>query len=65
MKRSGISIAAAMLLLPSAALAAPGMVTTNVGLRAGPGGDFSVVDRIPGGSHVNIHGCLKGDPGAT
>jgi uncharacterized protein YraI len=61
MKRTGILIAAAMLLLPSAALAAPGMVTTTVGLRAGPGGGFPVVDRIPGGSHVNIHGCLKGD----
>ena len=61
MKRTGILIAAAMLLLPSAALAAPGMVTTSVGLRAGPGDGFPVVDRIPGGSHVNIHGCLKGD----
>jgi uncharacterized protein YraI len=61
MKRTGILIAAAMLLLPSAALAAPGMVTTNVSLRAGPGEGFPVVDRIPGGSHVDIHGCLKGD----
>jgi uncharacterized protein YraI len=61
MKRTGILIAAAMLLLPSAALAAPGMVTTSVGLRAGPGDGFPVVDRIPGGSHVNIHGCLRGD----
>jgi uncharacterized protein YraI len=61
MKRTGILIAAAMLLLPSAALAASGMVTTNVSLRAGPGDGFPVVDRIPGGSHVNIHGCLKGD----
>jgi uncharacterized protein YraI len=61
MKRTGILIAAAMLLLPTVALAAPGMVTTNVSLRAGPGDGFPVVDRIPGGSHVNIHGCLKGD----
>ena len=61
MKRTGILIAAAMLLLPTAALAAPGMVTTNVSLRAGPGDGFPVVDRIPGGSHVNIHGCLKSD----
>jgi uncharacterized protein YraI len=61
MKRTGILIAAAMLLLPSAALAAPGMVTATVSLRAGPGDGFPVVDRIPGGSHVNIHGCLKGD----
>jgi uncharacterized protein YraI len=61
MKRTGILIAAAMLLLPTAALAAPGLVTTNVSLRAGPGEGFPTVDRIPGGSHVNIHGCLKGD----
>lgn len=61
MKRTGILIAAAMLLLPSAALAAPGIVTTSVSLRAGPGDGFPVVDRIPGGSRVNIHGCLRGD----
>lgn len=61
MKRTGLLIAAAMLLLPSVALAAPGMVTTTVSLRAGPGEGFPVVDRIPGGAHVNIHGCLKGD----
>ena len=61
MKRTGILIAAAMLLLPSAALAAPGMVTATASLRAGPGDGFPMVDRIPGGSHVNIHGCLKGD----
>ncbi len=61
MKRTGLLIAAAMLLLPTAALAAPGMVTTSVSLRAGPGDGFPAVDRIPGGSHVNIHGCLKGD----
>jgi uncharacterized protein YraI len=52
---------AAMLLAPTAALAAPGIVTASVGLLAGPGPGFPVVDRIPGGSHVNIHGCLRGD----
>jgi uncharacterized protein YraI len=51
----------AMLLTPTAALAAPGIVTTSVGLRAGPGPGFPVVDRIPGGSRVNIHGCLRGN----
>src|SRR6201995_4440893 len=61
MKPTRILIAAAMLLLPTAALAAPGMVTTNVSLRAGPGDGFPVVDRIPGGAHVNIHRCRKGD----
>ena len=52
---------AAMLLTPTAALAAPGIVTASVGLMAGPGPGFPVVDRIPGGAHVNIHGCLRGD----
>ena len=51
---------AAILLTPTAALAAPGVVTVSVGMRAGPGPGFPMVDRIPGGSHVNIHGCLRG-----
>src|SRR5882672_3631408 len=49
-----------MLLTPTAALAAPGVVTASIGLRAGPGPGFPMVDRIPGGAHVNIHGCLRG-----
>jgi uncharacterized protein YraI len=52
--------AAAVLLMPVAALAAPGIVTTTVSLKAGPGAGFPTVDRIPGGARVNIHGCLKG-----
>jgi uncharacterized protein YraI len=52
---------ATMLLAPTAALAAPGIVTASVGMRAGPGPGFPMVDRIPGGAHVNIHGCLRGD----
>jgi uncharacterized protein YraI len=52
---------AAMLLAPTAALAAPGIVTASVGMRAGPGPGFPMVDRTPGGAHVNIHGCLRGD----
>ena len=35
MKLIGLFVAAAMLLMPAAALAAPGIVTTTVGLRAG------------------------------
>ncbi|WP_027526786.1 SH3 domain-containing protein [Bradyrhizobium sp. Ec3.3] len=54
-------LAAAMLLAPTAALAAPGIVTASVGLRAGPGPGFPMVDRIPGGARVNIHGCLRGN----
>jgi uncharacterized protein YraI len=60
MKLRGLFVAAAVLLMPSAALAAPGIVTTTVSLRAGPGEGFPTVDRIPGGAGVNIHGCLKG-----
>jgi uncharacterized protein YraI len=46
--------------MPAAAWAAPGIVTTTVSLKAGPGGGFPTVDRIPGGARVNIHGCLRG-----
>ena len=60
MKLRGLIIAASVLLMPSAALAAPGIVTTTVSLRAGPGEGFPTVDRIPGGDRVNIHGCLRG-----
>jgi len=60
MKLRGLFFAAAVLLVPTAALAAPGIVTTTVSLRAGPGEGFPAVDRIPGGDRVNIHGCLRG-----
>ncbi|MDA9501188.1 SH3 domain-containing protein [Bradyrhizobium sp. CCBAU 11357] len=53
-------LVAALLLIPTAALAAPGVVTVSTGLRAGPGTGFPLVDRIPGGARVNIHGCLRG-----
>jgi uncharacterized protein YraI len=60
MKLRALFIAATVLLMPAAALAAPGIVTTTVSLKAGPGAGFPTVDRIPGGDRVNIHGCLKG-----
>jgi uncharacterized protein YraI len=60
MKLRGLFIAAAVLLMPTAAMATPGIVTTTVSLRAGPGEGFPTVDRIPGGARVNIHGCLRG-----
>ncbi|MET4478330.1 SH3 domain-containing protein [Bradyrhizobium sp. F1.13.3] len=50
---------AALLLAPTAAMAAPGMVTVSTGLRAGPGSGFPLVDRIPEGARVDIHGCLR------
>lgn len=55
------ALVAALLLTPTAALAAPGIVTVSTGLRAGPGPGFPLVDRIPEGARVNIHGCLRGD----
>jgi uncharacterized protein YraI len=55
------ALIAALLLAPTAALAAPGIVTVSTGLRAGPGSGFPLVDRIPGGARVNIHGCLRGN----
>lgn len=54
-------LVAALLLAPTAALAAPGIVTVSTGLRAGPGTGFPLVDRIPGGARVNVHGCLRGN----
>ncbi|WP_338310497.1 SH3 domain-containing protein, partial [Bradyrhizobium ottawaense] len=55
------ALVAAFLLVPTAALAAPGIVTVSTGLRAGPGSGFPLVDRVPGGARVNIHGCLRGN----
>jgi len=60
MKWRGVLVAA-MLLTPAAALAAPGIVTTSVSMRAGPGTGFPMVNRLPGGARVNIHGCIRGD----
>lgn len=60
MKLRGVLVAA-LLLTPAAALAAPGIVTTSVSMRAGPGAGFPTVDRVPGGARVNIHGCIRGD----
>src|SRR5437868_8054501 len=59
MRMPGFIVAALLLTVPTAALAARGIVTTDVSMRAGPGAGFPVVDRIPGGAHVNIHGCIR------
>jgi len=60
MKLRGLFIVSSRAADATAALAAPGIVTTTVSLRAGPGEGFPTVDRIPGGARVNIHGCLRG-----
>lgn len=53
-------VAALLVAAPVSAIAAPGMVRNSVNLRAGPGAGFPVVDRIPAGARVTIHGCLSG-----
>ncbi len=59
------ALVAALLLAPTAALAAPGIVTVSTGLRAGPGAGFPMVDRVPEGARVNIHVACVAMPGAT
>jgi uncharacterized protein YraI len=60
MKLPGMFAAAVLLMTPAAALAAPGMVTASVSLKAGPGAGFPAVDRIPAGARINVHGCIRG-----
>lgn len=46
--------------MPVAALAAsPGVVTTDLNLRAGPGTDYKVISTIPNGAAVQIDGCVE------
>jgi uncharacterized protein YraI len=52
-------LAAVLLATPAAALAAPGMINTPVNLRAGPSVEFPVVDRLPQGVPVEVHGCIR------
>jgi len=52
-------VAAVLLATPAAALAAPGMITTSVNLRAGPSVEFPVVNRLPRGVPVEVHGCIR------
>jgi uncharacterized protein YraI len=59
LKLRRILMAILLLIVPSAAFAARGIVTTEVSMRAGPGTGFPVVDRIPAGAHVVIHGCIR------
>src|SRR3954463_9292551 len=59
MRTSGILFAAMLLAVPTSAFAARGIVTTEESMSAGPGTGFPVVDRIPGGARVTIHGCLR------
>jgi len=59
MKLQARLIAAMLLATPAAAVAAPGMITTSVNLRAGPSAEFPVVNRLPRGVPVEVHGCIR------
>ena len=62
MAKFGTCLVAALLIAAPASLAsaAPGVVRTAVSMRAGPGSGFPMVDRIPAGARVEIHGCIEG-----
>jgi uncharacterized protein YraI len=59
MSRQACLVAALLLATPAAALAAPGVITSSVNLRAGPSVEFPVVNRLPRGVPVEIHGCIR------
>jgi uncharacterized protein YraI len=50
----------AFLVAPALAQAAQGFVASPTSLRAGPGGQFPDVDRLPAGAPVTVFGCLGG-----
>jgi uncharacterized protein YraI len=54
-------VAAVLLAAPAVAFAAPGMINSSVNLRAGPSVEFPVVNRLPGGAPVEVHGCIRQD----
>ncbi|WP_315755670.1 MULTISPECIES: SH3 domain-containing protein [unclassified Bradyrhizobium] len=54
-------VAALLIATPaSLAVAAPGLVRTAAAMRAGPGPGFPIVERIPAGARITIHGCIQG-----
>ncbi len=55
---TGIAVAAtaAVVFLP-AAYAAPGVVTSNVNVRSGPGTNYAVVDTVRRGAQVDVQQC--------
>ncbi|WP_108461197.1 SH3 domain-containing protein [Devosia naphthalenivorans] len=55
---TGIAVAAtAAAVFVPAAYAAPGMVTSNVNVRSGPGTNYGVVDTVRRGSQVDVQQC--------
>jgi uncharacterized protein YraI len=59
MKVQACLVAAVLLATPAAAVAAPGMITASVDLRAGPSEEFPVVNRLPSGVPVEVYGCIR------
>jgi len=51
---------AALLIAAGAATAAPGLATTDVNVRQGPGMNFPVVTTIRGGSNLDVQSCNTG-----
>ncbi len=51
---------AGLTMLVTAADAAPGIVTQNINMRAGPGIDYPLVAQLPQGTPAEIFGCLSG-----
>ena len=57
----GSATAIAALVLSSAvAAAAPALAESNVNVRAGPGTNYPVVDRMQTGERVNVDRCIPG-----
>jgi hypothetical protein len=58
---TGLAVAAtaALFFLP-AAQAAPGVITSNVNVRSGPGTGYAVVTAIPSGTQVDVQRCDAG-----
>jgi uncharacterized protein YraI len=62
MRRTGLRLAAAvagLLAAPVAASALTAVTTEPLPLRAGPAGDFPVVDQVPADARVIVHGCVS------
>ena len=51
---------AALVIAGGAVTAAPGLATTDVNVRQGPGTNFPVVTSIPGGSNLDVQSCNVG-----
>jgi uncharacterized protein YraI len=62
MKRSFLAglMAFGLFLLPSIAAAVPAFTVGPTNVRNGPGMQYRVVASVPGGTRVEVVGCIKG-----